>query len=360
MIQNAALDVAIALALMYLMLSLLCTVINEYIASKLGLRAASLASGLQQILDDPSVRQRFYGHGLIAGSTNAVAKSDNLLMPLMRTFGNLPAAVSSAAKPPATPPVAAAAAAAADGKPAPQAPPPENHPSYISSTSFAMALLGSLDTDKPIPGFDDVVSAVIKMNPPSNLRSTLLSALSGAQGDLDRFRKNVANSFDDSMERLSGAYKRHLKLISIVVGLVVTVAFNADSFRVATTLWIDPDLRAQVVASATMAAGKAIDDTGKVDEQKLKDAVASTSILRPLPIGWSCGKDDSLSQCIWSKMPRTLAQIPQALTQILGWLLTAAALSLGAPFWFDVLSKFINIRGAGDKPDRADANSRRG
>jgi hypothetical protein len=48
------------------------------------------------------------------------------------------------------------------------------------------------------------------------------------------------------------------------------------------------------------------------------------------------------------------------LSKILGWLLTAGALSLGAPFWFDVLSKFINIRGSGDKPDRADANSRRG
>ncbi len=100
MIQNAALDVAIALALMYLMLSLLCTIINEFIASKLlGLRAASLASGLQQILDDPLVRQKFYGHGLIAGSTNAVAKSDNLLRPLVWNLGNLPAAVGSAATP---------------------------------------------------------------------------------------------------------------------------------------------------------------------------------------------------------------------------------------------------------------------
>jgi hypothetical protein len=74
MIQNAALDVAIALILMYLMLSLLCTIINEYIASKLGLRAATLASGLQEILDDPWVREKFYGHGLIAGPIKAVAK----------------------------------------------------------------------------------------------------------------------------------------------------------------------------------------------------------------------------------------------------------------------------------------------
>jgi hypothetical protein len=359
MIQNAALDVAIALALMYLMLSLLCTIINEFIASKLlGLRAASLASGLQQILDDPLVRQKFYGHGLIAGSTNAVAKSDNLLMPLIWNRGDLPAAVNSLATPGAAAAPAAGPNAVPQAPPAagpntvPQAPSPEDHPSYISSSNFASALLGSLDTGKPIPVFADVVTAVTAMSP-SNLRSALLSALTAAQGDLDSFRKNVANWFDDSMERLSGAYKRHLKLISILVGIVVAVVFNADSFRVASTLWTDPVLRAQVVATAAETVGKGADSKG--DQPKLADVVEG---LRPLPIGWSCGKNES--PCIWSKPPTNLTLILGWLTLILGWLLTAAALSLGAPFWFDVLSKFINIRGAGDKPNRADANSRRG
>ena len=46
-----------------------------------------------------------------------------------------------------------------------------------------------------------------------------------------------------------------------------------------------------------------------------------------------------------------------SVVQILGWLLTAAAISLGAPFWFDLLNQFINLRGAGTKPQRADASS---
>ena len=37
-----------------------------------------------------------------------------------------------------------------------------------------------------------------------------------------------------------------------------------------------------------------------------------------------------------------------------GWFLTAAALTLGAPFWFDLLNQFINLRGAGAKPARED------
>jgi len=29
---------------------------------------------------------------------------------------------------------------------------------------------------------------------------------------------------------------------------------------------------------------------------------------------------------------------------IIGWLITALALSLGAPFWFDLLNKLMNLR----------------
>jgi hypothetical protein len=35
-------------------------------------------------------------------------------------------------------------------------------------------------------------------------------------------------------------------------------------------------------------------------------------------------------------------------------MLTACALTLGAAFWFDLLQKFVNIRGAGHKPKRED------
>jgi hypothetical protein len=217
MIQNAALDVAIALALMYLMLSLLCTIINEYVASKLGLRAASLAAGLQEILDDPSVRKNFYVHGLIAGSKNAVANSDNMLGSLVKKFGNLRAAVVDAKKTTTLAKAAEAAetagpvarAGADAGAPATQvrsadtpapAPPPGNHPSYISSTNFTMALLGSLDTSKQIPGIEDIRAAVLKMDD-NSLKSALLSALSTAGDDMDALRKSVAGWFDDSMER---------------------------------------------------------------------------------------------------------------------------------------------------------------
>lgn len=38
------------------------------------------------------------------------------------------------------------------------------------------------------------------------------------------------------------------------------------------------------------------------------------------------------------------------LVTILGWILTALAISLGAPFWFDLLNKIIRLRSSGPKP----------
>lgn len=40
-----------------------------------------------------------------------------------------------------------------------------------------------------------------------------------------------------------------------------------------------------------------------------------------------------------------------------GWLLTAFAMMLGAPFWFDTLCRFVNIRNIGIKPAKAAGNT---
>ncbi len=48
----------------------------------------------------------------------------------------------------------------------------------------------------------------------------------------------------------------------------------------------------------------------------------------------------------WKEVPTDLLEI---LKTLLGWLITAAAVSLGAPFWFDLLGKVANLRGDGGK-----------
>ena len=40
----------------------------------------------------------------------------------------------------------------------------------------------------------------------------------------------------------------------------------------------------------------------------------------------------------------------------MGWALSAIAISMGAPFWFDILGKVINVRNTGPKPTSSSDN----
>jgi len=186
-----------------------------------------------------------------------------------------------------------------------------------------------------------------------------------------------------------------------LVGLAIAIAFNADSFNVAITLWKDPTRRAAAVAAAERVAkepaptpgqqppatgqqppatGQQPPATGQQTpatarrsvETQLRDQVETTeSSLRSLPIGWSCAVVQQTAASAttpeadmsWEDTAKQFWECARkqkiSVLQILGWLLTAAALSLGAPFWFDLLNQFINLRGAGSKPQRADATKTR-
>jgi len=383
MFQNAAIDVAIALVLMYLMLSLLCTVINEFIATKLQLRAKSLASALEKLVDSDALRDTFYRHGLIVATKRAIATT---IVPESTLSGLTSAAVSlknmlGAGQPahgPSDTPAKAAADPNAPVATAPAPPAKEDHPSYLSGRTVALALIGSLDPSKPLPGIQDIENAV-KGLAPSHVRDALLASLTEANKDLDKLRTSIATWFDDSMDRLSGAYKRQLKWISMLIGLLVAIAFNADSFKVATTLWNDGDRRAAAVQIATTVAQQPAPPVQSTDDLQ-KSIEKTENTLRSLPIGWQCDVKPSAQAAGAGQraaVSGAQSQQPTAVSwrtcietslesvnpwkhplPILGWLLTAVALSLGAPFWFDLLIKFVNVRGAGAKPEREDAKKK--
>jgi hypothetical protein len=374
MSQNAAIDIAIGLVLMYLLLSLSCTVINEYIAARLNLRSKSLEVGLQQLLDDPALRDAFYEHGLVAGTKNALTKARE--MSLAGPAQTAQPAAAAAAPPPAAgvqavQPAAGAQAAQPAAVPARPTAATQSgqHPAYVSTNTFVLGLVGGLCAKQfapgqSIPSFADVQTAIQNL-PPSNIKDALVTSLTVAQGNFDQFRQHVATWFDDSMDRLSGAYRRHLKFISIVVGCVVAVILNADTFAVGRALWSDAALRAQMVqvAGETLKAKPSTGPTsmqtpnaqpgqpsnvntaqtespslGQIQE-KFNDA---DKLLRPLPIGWSLMKSETQATTSGWFWP----------LKVLGLFVTGLALSFGAPFWFDTLSKFMNVRAAGVKPQR--------
>ena len=319
--SGTILDVAIGLAVMYLMFSLVATTINEMVATVTALRSKYLGSAIEAIIDHPPLKLAFYDSGIIAAVQAAVNSRSN---------AGVRAALKSIAR------VQGAA---------------NRHPAYIASDDFALALINSLDPSKPLPVFSDVQQSVEHM-PDCNIRDVLLAQIVAANGDLDKLRTGVATWYDAAMDRVSGVYKQDMKYISVVVGILLAIAFNANSVLVTRTLWQDPKLREEMVTLAddqlkNPAGQEAQIPSGPVTKEELDAKLsniqekisAADAALNPLPIGWSV-KALSVDPTTW-------------IERIIGWLVTGLAVSLGAPFWFDLLSKFMNIRGTGDKPAKA-------
>jgi hypothetical protein len=143
-----------------------------------------------------------------------------------------------------------------------------------------------------------------------------------ADGTLEGFRRQVETGFDDAMERASGWYKRKVQLTIALLAVAVTLGLNVDSVRIGSRLWSDKPVRTAVAQKA--AAAK--------DSQTAADAVASVDQLQ-LPLGWGA-----------NNAPK---DVGAAARRIPGWLITIAALSLGASFWFDLLSRVARLRGTG-------------
>jgi hypothetical protein len=202
-----------------------------------------------------------------------------------------------------------------------------------------MAVLGILDVSKPFPTMGDIQDAVVKL-PKSHIRDSLLAHIGNAQGDMNRLRNGIAVGFDHAMDRPSGAYKRKLKLVTFGVGMLLALALNVDTVRIADVLWHDTALRQEMISLAPSLRGSgAPQAAGSNTQLQLSGLRTMEESLRPLPLGWQleAGRHfDALA----------------VLYKAVGLLLTTLAVSLGASFWFDALSKLVNLRGTGPKPER--------
>ena len=359
MLNSTTLEVAIGMALVYLVLSLFCTAINETIAGILGSRGKNLEKGIRSLFTEGklivppaaagtastevSLVDAIYQHGLIqslyrsgTGILSTAAKDLKDLPSYIpsRTFASAlfdllfaqPAA-PAAAQGAAAQAVAqgAAAPAAAQGAPAPTA-------AEVQAAQLR-AMLASLEN--------------ISGSPAKQAIATLVRQ---ADGDVQKTRQALESWFNDGMDRASGWYKRRTQAALFVIGLVVAVVLNVDSIRVAEVLWNTPAVRSYAVAAAD----------AYVKSQPTPTSAATAAPADPsgymamlnklnLPLGWA-GPD-----LPWNALKNDNDNLFPAAVQrygfpLIGWLLTAIAMTLGAPFWFDALNQFMVIRST-IKPD---------
>jgi len=280
MFGSTILDLATGLIFTFLVISLIASAVTEGVASALSWRAKTLLQGVKDLLNDQQftgLALDIYNHDLVNPRSNGLATS----------AGKLTA-----------------------------------KPSYIEPTQFAAALI---DVVGLVPGgnvaaLQQQIGAKIK---DQQLKTMLTGFVDRTAGDIDRVRDDVASWFDNSMDRVAGAYKRKTQLYSFFIALAVAIALNVDTITIATALWRQPMLVKQLpTLSDGMKPTDGYDDLRKSG----------------LPFGWGTAETDIGSSPNW--------RWPYAL---LGWLITAAATLFGAPFWFDTLQRFVQLRGTGSK-----------
>lgn len=346
MFDSAIFDVVIGVTFIYLFLSLIATAAMEALSQLFNMRAKNLEEGIRSILNDPAgdgLTGKFYQHPLIRGITTERQRLPNALAQKMKTATDRWPALEKIVK-------------------------KTRNPSYISPRTFALAFMDvaiPTDPQKGVATIDDVRQGIAKIEN-EDLRQIVLAHLNSAENDLQTMRKNIEKWFDDSMARISGWYKRKSQLLLYVIAAVIAVGFNADTFTIANALYRDPAMRAGVAAMAGEAVKQPLPSGKEETAKKIEEMNAGLEKLN-LPLGWQAfsqskaRKPAEVQQAGYrARMKTFIKQIRRELppdtagrtARLAGWLVTMFAVSLGAPFWFDTLSKFINIRAAGKKPGK--------
>lgn len=299
MFGSDILEVAIGIVFVFLIISIISSSIREGLESILKTRAAYLESGIRELLGDrggSGLAGQLYSHPIVSG----LFSSDYAPPPIRSGLSWL----------------------FARGK---------NLPSYIPARNFALAVM-DLAARGPVNGQDEnrdhipLTIETLRRNLPNvqntTVRRVLLTALDSANGDIDNVRLTLQAWYDSSMDRVSGWYKRSTSWIIFGIGLIVAVAMNIDTVEVTKFLYTNKAARSAIVADAAVAAA----DTAYLHQgyQQARARITDESLL---PIGW---------QSI--KTPQDVAH------HIMGWLVTALATTMGAPFWFDLLNKMMVIR----------------
>lgn len=234
---------------------------------------------------------------------------------------------------------------------------------------------------KRSPWLTDIVSRLNQDSPdllqqvaelPPQLRQNLLSLSSQArlnaqnlEGEVRQLEQEVANWFNHSMDRASGVYRRNAKGIALLIGFLIAVLSNADTFHMLDRLSRDNLLRSTITQAADQAVAQRPTSPASPDIpielvppspaptppapdiqaelRDVKNAVDGILDEIPLPIGWNAinvAQQEQASQGWFLPI----------LKRLLGWFITGIALSMGATFWFDLLNKIVKVRSTGRKP----------
>lgn len=405
MFNNVVLDVVTGLIFVFLLYSLLATILQEIIARWLNLRGRMLQKALRRMLEDDAGQANGQGLSTLKSETR------NMVTWFFRPFKDATLLERFYRHP--------TIKYLGEDK-------IFSKPSYLHSHNFSQTIVHLLrgeEYDGRTSSESDHVWNTLKGNP-MNINNETLTNLKNlfadARQDIHLFKLKLEDWFEETMERATGWYKKQTQTILMIIGLAMAVIFNVDAIAIARILMKDKKVREQLVQMAIshqQTFGTVIDSMQKVKVTRSEISNGDTAVisydsvikspvtdkflettyndlnksaaeamgvlgLRGIPkrsdtagcrqsvsnydtlikyakteeqkMQYRKSQEKEFKKCLKAKRMKPPYQNSVKL-KILGWLLTALAVSLGAPFWFDLLNKFIKLRESGPKPANTSA-----
>ena len=445
MFNNVVLDVVIGLVFIYLLYSLLATIVQEIISTRLAFRSKVLEKAILRMLEDGKTTTRFRIGDRIKGFVHLFGKPNLLKSKQVATWFYAHPLIKYLGE--------------------------DNYyskPAYLSSQNFSKVILDLLQGMETATGIHSITAInnsindetihkftvsledkkekspameALKMqhrdvvamksakdqaikeekswlkkvqvkltNPPEKFKDIkpgetvplnsdtalfLKSLWRDSGADVEKFKQKLEKWFDDTMERVTGWYKRYTQVVLFIIGIIIAVGFNVDTIKIAKKLAKDPKLREQMVQNAIAYAEKQQEagsylqqlkslkqDTTEVSanlesrydkltkrtdsltnlaDSLLKNEIKNVSDL--MALGWHAKSKHTLENTggfLCFKCNDMGTDFSAIFKAIIGWLITALAICLGAPFWFDLLNKLVKLRGTGTKIDSTGQTTRQG
>lgn len=295
-------NVTIVLIGIFIALAVVCSWIQEQIVSILKLRGTTLKAGLAKLMsDDAETLDAVTDHPLI----KAACKTD------------------------------------------------ESFPSYIEPRNFALAFWQTVKTSAAVSSaasttFADVSTAVEAWNPQSEatkrVKKSAVALLTEAQGDYDKLLGATDAWFDAQMDRVSGWYKTNAQWMLLIIAFVLCFGLGVDTLDIGRQLFVAPDI-SQATSNAITSAVQSNANNQQAGANAVATAISNSQQLENLRLlRWWIPAAGGTP--VGPAVPT-----PPLLLGLFGMLLSTVAVSLGAPFWFDLLNGIVNVRMAGNKPD---------
>ncbi|WP_261554973.1 hypothetical protein [Frankia tisae] len=211
--------------------------------------------------------------------------------------------------------------------------------------------------------------------PPSLAKDALTAAVIRTGGDREKIITELAQWYDEAMDRLSGWYKRRIAVFLLSYAIILSAVFNLDAVAVSRALWQDGTVRdAAVTASQAQVSQAAADGSTTANSAPGDSATTGSGDANSGDAGSAAGAGDAVERAIRSVQDASGLALPIGWVRtsddrddprevphtVGGWFLKIAglaiacfALTAGAPFWFELLGRLVNMRAAGPKPRSA-------